>query len=920
MEEKIPEPLSFPFPDKFLKDPFIHLERNNGPLLCSKIKPIELLSQKPAEKDSQEMIDQNSSKSDKFHDEAKINLGFTPKNINLLLKCPFLYKDENGKLQRNTAFPKRWLYDIHDCFQENEHCKSILKNIRSNMLPEIYSIFEQYTKMQKYYFQLYKYENDVLTSLLSEKAKQAHELSLKCTAIESRERELASMLQDTNLKYSKEQNTNLQLREELKTISQEKKDLLNKLESLQITLGQIDNDRRIYDDRAYKIFINNCNNEELRKQIEQFKSNPDSLTTKEKNDLVKNLLQKITELEDENEKVKKENEYFKNKIAEYEHKTSLLKENIQTLEHKINDLSIKYEETKKELKITNMQLAIAASRYKREKKKVKLILHNKKLDHLEIVHQIDELETQEVPPSHFSHEIIDELVKNDPLPKQSYKFSPKTYELAFVLYTYSLSCYEILRNIIPLPSEVSIRSKFSEAVKRKQENLLNLDQIKLIYGQIRSSYEIEETKDVVSSIAFDAAAADPKHTNTNNIFVYNLQPLDQRLDSHIIHITPKSNGKASQDIITNSDDFAKKASISNIRVIYRCTDGDSNTNDLHRDFQKYMEKCENHNFSDMIKHVNNYPKLIPITDWLHLLKNLRSRLIHQDILLSCDLPVLEFVKLCSQLKIEKNIYKESSQLAMRDDLSLKIFTVTNLAKLFDSSIWNEFIFILPFVLVTNVIQSSTLSVHSRIELLELSYNLIDVIAHESEGYPESPKQHSKNACYLKYTQKMRAQNTILALAHALTFHSENINLSRLGTHLVEFVFGNMRRASHQKDTPNALISTLVKTDICSEIIKKYKLKQKRKGRVNYGGSKYDPDLWITGLPLDINPSNIIHEVLEILHASLSDYERICTQLPFLNEFVHFLYEFSPSPEIVMSRDISGAAPYTRNIIYNQNQK
>ena len=80
----------------------------------------------------------------------------------------------------------------------------------------------------------------------------------------------------------------------------------------------------------------------------------------------------------------------------------------------------------------------------------------------------------------------------------------------------------------------------------------------------------------------------------------------------------------------------------------------------------YMEKCENHNFSDMIKHVNNYPKLIPITDWLHLLKNLRSRLIHQDILLSCDLPVLEFVKLCSQFKIEKNIYKESSQLAMSD--------------------------------------------------------------------------------------------------------------------------------------------------------------------------------------------------------------------------------------------------------------
>ena len=57
--------------------------------------------------------------------------------------------------------------------------------------------------------------------------------------------------------------------------------------------------------------------------------------------------------------------------------------------------------------------------------------------------------------------------------------------------------------------------------------------------------------------------------------------------------------------------------------------------------------------------------------------------------------------------------------------------------------------------------------------------------------------------------------------------------------------------------------------------------------MEFGGSKYDPDLMITGLPLYINPSNIILEVFEILYASLYDYERICTQLPFLNEFVHF---------------------------------
>ena len=54
---------------------------------------------------------------------------------------------------------------------------------------------------------------------------------------------------------------------------------------------------------------------------------------------------------------------------------------------------------------------------------------------------------------------------------------------------------------------------------------------------------------------------------------------------------------------------------------------------MHTDFQEFIKDYEGDNFDELIEYIHNYPDMIPISDWLHLCKNLMSRLANSIIIL-----------------------------------------------------------------------------------------------------------------------------------------------------------------------------------------------------------------------------------------------------------------------------------------------
>ena len=77
------------------------------------------------------------------------------------------------------------------------------------------------------------------------------------------------------------------------------------------------------------------------------------------------------------------------------------------------------------------------------------------------------------------------------------------------------------------------------------------------------------------------------------------------------------------------------------------------------------------------------------TNLLHIHKNLRAILIVHHIHISDVLPVINFIQIIQDLKVEEEIYQNGKVIFMRNDLALRIFHSDNLKSLFDAGIWNE---------------------------------------------------------------------------------------------------------------------------------------------------------------------------------------------------------------------------------------
>lgn len=613
-------------------------------------------------------------------------------------------------------------------------------------------------------------------------------------------------------------------------------------------------------------------------------------------------------------------------ICQNSDSNKLIQKMIQTIPLSISDeqdillqqnktLQNENQKLKKQNKIQALQNAAYCSKYKKLKRKLDLTIQNKALNSKSIITNLKEMEDEEtVMTTEDSNLFLEELVKNNPLPKQARRFSQRTYELCFVMHSYSPACYNVLRSLIPLPSEEAIRLKFHDIIKSKTHQLLNQNQIKMLYYQIRDSYDIDENEEITASIGIDAASTDPKKNSTNSICLFHLQPINQNYNATPIHITPLANNKMTNEIIKTADKIRDIGKDINIKIVFICTDGDTATNQLHQEFESFLLQADSQTFIDLIDYMQTYNKLIPVTDWLHLLKNLRSRLIHQIIKISKNSELIDFSKICINLNLNQELYAQGSNYAMRDDVALMIFSTLNIQNMVREKQWSFIVFLLPFVLTTNVIQSESLSIKARLNLLELSFSLLHLIENESQMFPKSPKKKEKPASYLTTPQFIRTKNTILGLGYALKYFSKNIKISSLGTHLIELTFGNMRRTSYQNDSSEAMINGLVKSELSKDILKKYNIKRKIRGRINFGGSQYNEEEWKNDIPDTISLQRIFEEVKYIL--SVNDSDMIDNNVIITKELINFLNVRSPSPKIKIRGDLTGTKITMRNIIYN----
>lgn len=488
------------------------------------------------------------------------------------------------------------------------------------------------------------------------------------------------------------------------------------------------------------------------------------------------------------------------------------------------------------------------------------------------------------------------------------------HDLTYVLFLHSQITYKILRTIIPLPSEQMLYKRYGTELKSEIENLLDSNQIKCILEEYRK--ELNSNEELFATIAYDSATVDPGQTNKSNLFVFNIQPFKGNIKSKIVHISLKEKGKTDESIKQLIHEIVEEGLKQGFHIVFVATDGETGTNDIHMNFGRFIDSLETDDFDEILKQISNYPNLIPVSDWLHLLKDLRTRFSNYTISMFPGSTIFNFRDLNSILKLDDLVFSAEGPSSMRDDLALHLFNSQNLSILAENGEFCAFSCLLPFTLVTISIQSTNLTSKARYLLIKIAYNILIELNDDSYGLRSRKGKKSPNTS-VKFAENMayrRVMNSIISLGYALMNFEENISLSRIFTHLVEYIFGYMRRLSYNKDESHVAVSALAKQQISQEIMRKYGLDSVYiRGRIDAAEDNIN-DLtsnWKLEL-CELQIDAISDEINQLMEGSLC-FENTQTQ-----KLLNFICENTPSliPSL-NTKKRKGDAILSRQIAYNK---
>ena len=534
---------------------------------------------------------------------------------------------------------------------------------------------------------------------------------------------------------------------------------------------------------------------------------------------------------------------------------------------------------------------------------------------IERLQKEDEPKDNVIPPEGISAEFINKLIQNYGVFPSGRRYSNSFYDISYLLYLHSNITYKILRSIVPLPSEQMLHKKFKEKLTVTKENLLNSAQINVLLGEFKE--ELTSETDIYATLSYDSATVDDENGN-NNLFVFNMQPFKGSIKSKIVQIALNSTGRTNQPIKEIVDHIIEEGLKDGIHFLFVATDAETGTNASHSDFFLFIEKLNTDDFDTIVDAANTYDKPIPVSDWYHLLKDLRGRFAKNNISMFEGAPIFNAKHLNEILNLNELVITAQGQSSMRDDIAFHLFNSANLSILALNEEFCAFAFILPYTLATIAIQSETLSTETRYIFIKLSFNLILSLREKSQKLRSrtSKKSPNINVRFAQETTCKRTLNTLIALGFALKFFDDDLAISRLFTHTVEYIFGYMRRLTYGKDKSDVAITALAKQQISKDIIKEYNIDRPFiRGRIDDKDENFNSikSKWIININeiVDISFEQIPNEINELMMGNLN-YEETETA-----KLMNFIEQYSPSSiPSINTRKRKGDAIRSRQQAYN----
>ncbi|KAK8858330.1 hypothetical protein M9Y10_039614 [Tritrichomonas musculus] len=465
------------------------------------------------------------------------------------------------------------------------------------------------------------------------------------------------------------------------------------------------------------------------------------------------------------------------------------------------------------------------------------------------------------------HSFFDEAIKLNQKNKYVRKYSDLYIAISSIAYIFGSKSYAFIRKYFPLPHETLIRKNISPVVSSNVKKLINIDQCSSIIDDFIQ--QNSDNKDIHVTLAIDAASFKETRGSTirqkffdldyispdkiySNIFVFFIQPININMKPFPLYITLKENGNASKETLLCIKKVIQILKEKNIKVDFIATDGDRQYDSLHENFFDIIFNLHKANmtFTQIVDEIANSKMLeIPISDFLHLIKILRSNLVKYGLVLDYKNSVALRKEELNEYKMGKALEDMSSHGKMKDSYPFEIFSSTYILKAIDKKQWSFIFYSIPFNLIINSIRNPHLSHDLRQFNLETGYYFI---LHYFYQYNKSL------APPISRIGLIRIINTIIGLSVALKKY-EFVQMGHIGTHPLENYFGSLRIACHYDHSYFNIFSAIGKSVLIKKLLEELQQTENIRTRLGYGGTHATVENTGGNIP-DISPFDLFKSI------------------------------------------------------------
>ena len=466
-----------------------------------------------------------------------------------------------------------------------------------------------------------------------------------------------------------------------------------------------------------------------------------------------------------------------------------------------------------------------------------------------------EIETLQKASKSLSNKVLEDLIEHENANENDYL--PETIALALEIKAISPKAYSLLAKRLNFPKERYIDEKFKETMGEFPKDLVNIECVKKIVDNYKAKSGIQASETIDACLAVDAICFYPdvkitknseiygleydelmqkftpnnlytlftenpevleKFINLNyesmikSAFVFQIQPYNVEMKPFIVHVLPTANGKANEATISILHQIREEVKKRRINIKSYAFDGDNAYLELHKMYY------ESYIHSVLEKETINIKKtqvIRTVSDYLHLLKRLRYRLLNCIVHAGFDQESTPIILEDLQNILDylpPVVWCNEPYTKMHDKLPLELFKIENFLKLFEENHYAAAAFWYPIALSLTAISAQDIGYQNRLFLLQTAFFFLAFYKENLENADEvtlKQRKYGSDRNVSFYTNELLIEFTNTLYSHIQLMSTiDNFCFDRNSTTPLEHKFGLARRRSHDVHTLQKFLRTV----------------------------------------------------------------------------------------------------------------